>query len=205
MSCGRSNNTCNTTPGRLCRARQHLEAAIRADPSYARPYGLAVHGWRIYDWFWEMSDDGSRDVLQLARRRSRWMIGMPRPTWRFGRVPVSWQHHRALHHIERAMALNPNDDLIATSMPGCWSALAGGGWIVVHPKAMRLNPYHPNWYWNIEGFCLHTAGRYQEAIDAYGRIEVPQFSVEALPRCVSRHVRQERAPRTTAPIARHTC
>ena len=32
---------------------------------------------------------------------------------------------------------------------------------------MRLNPYHPNWYWNLEGRCLHTAGRYDEAIAAF--------------------------------------
>jgi len=44
---------------------------------------------------------------------------------------------------------------------------------------MRLNPYHPNWYWNIEGRCLHTLGRYEEAIAAFKRVDVPQFWVGA--------------------------
>lgn len=46
-------------------------------------------------------------------------------------------------------------------------------------EAMRLNPFHPNWYWNLEGRCLHTAGHYEDAISAFERIEAPQFWVEA--------------------------
>ncbi len=44
---------------------------------------------------------------------------------------------------------------------------------------MRLNPFHPNWYWNIEGLCLQIADRHQEAIEAYERVDQPQFWVEA--------------------------
>jgi len=46
-------------------------------------------------------------------------------------------------------------------------------------EAMRLNPYHPNWYWNLIGRSLHTAGRYEEAISAFARIDAPQFWVDA--------------------------
>ncbi len=46
-------------------------------------------------------------------------------------------------------------------------------------EAMRLNPFHPNWYWNIYGRCLHTAGRYEEAIAAFDRVETMQFWVLA--------------------------
>src|SRR5262249_31346808 len=44
------------------RAREHLEAAIRADPSYARPYGLLCLAG-VYEWFWQMSEEGLVDVL----------------------------------------------------------------------------------------------------------------------------------------------
>lgn len=44
---------------------------------------------------------------------------------------------------------------------------------------LRLNPYHPNWYWNIYGRCLHVLGRYDEAIDAFARVERRGFWVEA--------------------------
>jgi adenylate cyclase len=46
-------------------------------------------------------------------------------------------------------------------------------------EAMRLNPFHPNWYWNIYGRCLHTLGRFAEALDAFRRIPAPPFYVHA--------------------------
>ena len=49
------------------RAREHLEAAIRADPSYARPHGLLCLAG-VYDWFWEMPEDGLADVLEIGQR-----------------------------------------------------------------------------------------------------------------------------------------
>jgi adenylate cyclase len=44
---------------------------------------------------------------------------------------------------------------------------------------MRRNPYHPNWYWNILGRCLHTGKLYDEAVSALERIRTPQFWVHA--------------------------
>jgi len=44
-------------------------------------------------------------------------------------------------------------------------------------KAMRLNPFYPDWYWNIMGRCWHAAERYAEAIDAFERIEIAPFWV----------------------------
>jgi adenylate cyclase len=41
---------------------------------------------------------------------------------------------------------------------------------------MQLNPYHPNWYWNVFAFVLHVAGRFAEALDAYSRmVQRPSF------------------------------
>jgi adenylate cyclase len=42
-------------------------------------------------------------------------------------------------------------------------------------QAMRQNPYHPNWYWNILGRCLHTAKYFEDAVSAFERIRTPQF------------------------------
>ncbi|NJO35577.1 MAG: hypothetical protein HC869_23375 [Rhodospirillales bacterium] len=176
-------------------AREHLEAAIRADPSYARPYGLLCMAG-VYDWFWEMSEDGLARVLEIGEmalsmdsRDAKAHLALA-----VGHL-FSWQHDRALHHIERAMALNPNDDLIVAEHARLLNTL--GRWeegLLRIREAMRLNPYHPNWYWNIEGLSLHHAERYEEAIDAYGRIDVPQFWVEAyLAACHAMCGRDERA------------
>ena len=48
-------------------ARKHLEAAIRTDPSYARPHGLLCMTG-VYDWFWEMSEDGLASVIRIGER-----------------------------------------------------------------------------------------------------------------------------------------
>src|SRR4030095_2207095 len=80
-------------------------------------------------------------------------------------------YDRAQFHAERSIALNPNDPHAVLQWAVVLRALGradeGVEWV---RKAMQLNPYHPNWYWNALARVLHAAGRYAEALDAYGRI-----------------------------------
>lgn len=162
------------------RARHHLEKAIAADPGYARAHSLLCLAG-LYHWFWELSEDGLTDVLVRGEKalsldaqdaKTHLALGVARL--------FSNQHDRAIHHFQRAIALNPNDDLVAAEHGRLLLYLdrAEEGLARIR-EAMRLNPYHPNWYWNLEGRCLHTDGRYEEAITAFGRIDNPQFWVEA--------------------------
>jgi adenylate cyclase len=64
---------------------------------------------------------------------------------------------------------------------------------------MQLNPYHPNWYWNLLARVLHTAGRYAEALDDYGRIaERPSFYHAYVAACHAELGRMEEARKHTA-------
>ncbi len=158
------------------KAGGHFERAIAIDPDWARPYGyLCLIG--VYRWFWDMSRQGLSQVLEMGEKalsldghdaRSQLALGVARL--------FSRDHDRAIHHLERAMSLNPNDDLIACEHGRLLLYLdrPEDGLLRVR-EAMRLNPFHPNWYWNIYGRCLHTAGRYEEAIEAFNRIESRQF------------------------------
>jgi adenylate cyclase len=78
---------------------------------------------------------------------------------------------RAAYHQERALSLNPNDDLIVVQQGELltWLGRAeeGADWI---RKAMRLNPYHPQRFWNHLGRAWFVARRYPDAIDAFSRI-----------------------------------
>jgi adenylate cyclase len=78
---------------------------------------------------------------------------------------------RAEFHSERSIALNPNDAVATLWRAGLLRRLGraeeGVDWV---RKAMRLNPYHPNWYWSSLARMLHTARDYTEALAAYGRI-----------------------------------
>jgi adenylate cyclase len=162
------------------KARGHLEQAIRISPAYARPHGLLCLAG-VYDWFWDMSEGGLVDVINIGEKAIALDDRDAKAHLALAVAHLFSLHHdRALRHIERAVALNPNDDL-AVAEHGrilCAYGRPEEGLLRVR-EAMRLNPYHPNWYWNIEGLCLHHIERYEEAIAAYDRIDVPQFWVEA--------------------------
>jgi adenylate cyclase len=80
-------------------------------------------------------------------------------------------HDKATYHQERAIALNPNDDLIVVQEGEVLTWLGrpeeGVTWI---KKAMRLNPYHPERFWNHLGRAYFVARRYAEAVEAFKHI-----------------------------------
>jgi adenylate cyclase len=42
-------------------------------------------------------------------------------------------------------------------------------------RALRQNPYHPNWYWNVLARCLHTAKQYSGAIAALEQLDTLHY------------------------------
>jgi len=146
-----------------------IERAIKLDPKYAH-----AHAWKAcivgqqvtYGWCdpeagvkvieEELTtaaalDDNDSDVHRvLAALRLR-----------------GNDHERAAYHQQRALSLNPNDDLIVVQQGELltWLGQAEEGieWI---RKAMRLNPYHPARFWAHLGRAYFVARRYAEAADA---------------------------------------
>ena len=59
------------------------------------------------------------------------------------------------------LTLNPNDPLSAMDRAGLFRSLGRGDeaveWV---RRAMRLNPYHPDWDWTALARLLHNAGCY---------------------------------------------
>ena len=86
----------------------------------------------------------------------------------------------ASHHFQAGLNANPNDDLLLIEY---------GRYLMYDERpeeglekvaeAMRLNPYHPNWYWNIHGRCQHMLGHYHEALQSFQRIHQPVFWIHA--------------------------
>jgi adenylate cyclase len=89
-------------------------------------------------------------------------------------------HDKAVFHQERALALNPNDDLIVVQQGEILTWLGrpeeGIPWI---EKAMRLNPYHPERFWHHLGRAHFVARRYGDAISAFGRVTATNQSHHA--------------------------
>ena len=74
----------------------------------------------------------------------------------------------ARYHQERALALNPNYDLVVVQQGELLTWLGnpqeGTEWI---RKAMRLNPHHPERFWSHLGKAHFSARQYPEAIEAF--------------------------------------
>jgi adenylate cyclase len=152
-------------------AQELIERAVTLDPSYAHAHawracilGQAwVHGWcEDKDAIWvqvnaELEkalalDDNDADVHRIlaAVNVSNNALNMAR------------------YHQERALALNPNYDLVVVQQGELLTWLGrpeeGVEWI---RKAMRLNPHHPERFWSHLGKAHFTARQYGEAIEAF--------------------------------------
>jgi adenylate cyclase len=164
-------------------AQRLLERAIALDPNYAH-----AHAWRacvlgqtwVYSWcadrdatFEQVAveleialklDDNDSDVHRILAA-----LNLNRD-----------DHDKAAFHQERALALNPNYDLVVVQQGELLTWLGrpeeGIDWI---KKAMRLNPYHPERFWSHLGRARYCAEKYAEAAEAFSRITRPDHTHHA--------------------------
>lgn len=82
----------------------------------------------------------------------------------------------AQYHQERALALNPNYDLVVVQQGELLTWLGrpeeGIEWI---RKAMRLNPHHPERFWSHLAKAHFAAHQYGEAIEAFMHLSVMDY------------------------------
>jgi adenylate cyclase len=151
-----------------------LERAIALDPGYAH-----AHAWKACVLGQSTVTGWCADV-EAARRA---LIGEVTKALSLDEndsdvhrvlaavnLTVHHDYDKALYHQERALALNPNDDLIVVQQGEVltWIGQAEEGieWI---NKAMRLNPYHPETFWSHLGRAYFVARRYGESVKAFQR------------------------------------
>jgi adenylate cyclase len=164
-------------------AQRVLERAITLDPKYAH-----AHAWKacvlgqawVYGWCEDRDATFRRigEELQIALALDDNDSDVHRILAAVNLV--RGDHDRAMHHQERALSLNPNNDLIVVQQGEflTWLGLPEDGieWI---KKAMRLNPYHPERYWSHLGRAYFAAHRYAEAVEAFARISRPDHTHHA--------------------------
>ncbi|MFO1057807.1 MAG: adenylate/guanylate cyclase domain-containing protein [Dongiaceae bacterium] len=159
-------------------AQALLERALALDPDYAHAHAWKgcvlgqswVHGWcpdrevALRDVLAALEralrlDDNDADVHRILAALSL----------------IRGQHDKALYHQERGLALNPNYDLLVVQQGELLTWLGrpdeGVEWIL---KAMRLNPYHPERFWNHLGRAYFVGRRYAEAVAAFRHITHPE-------------------------------
>lgn len=155
----------------------HLRRAIALDPHYAQ-----AHAWMACTlgqaWVNGFAADREAVMAEMLEELNTALRlnGNDSDVHRIlAAVNLIWgEHEKALFHQERALELNPNDDLIVVQQGEIltWLGRAEEGiaWI---EKAMRLNPCHPERFWNHLGRALFVARRYDEALAAFGHIATP--------------------------------
>jgi TolB-like protein len=157
-------------------ARESFRTAAELAPDWARPHGLLAMTEIYVRWYYEVDADVSAAVppaeravaLDARDTKGHCALGIARL--------MAGDHARASQHFETGLRMNRNDDLLLVESGRfmMYDDRADEGVACVR-EAMRLNPFHPNWYWNILGRCLHTLGRYDDALDAFSRVANPPF------------------------------
>ena len=162
-------------PGDNEKAIELFQQAVDLDPDYALALAyrgfaeVVLHGY----------DQTPPEILERARATILRAVEMDdaegRCHWLFGMI-LGFANDLAGEEREllRAIALNPND---ANAIAAHGSSIAAQGRfdeaIDRIREAMRLNPYHPEWYWVDLGSIFYAARRYADAVEAFGHRTQP--------------------------------
>jgi len=158
-------------------AQELIELAIAIDPDFAH-----AHAWKacILGQAWTYNWCEDRDALwEIALKELEIASALDENDADMHRIEAAVHltgndHEGAAYHQERGLALNPNYDLIVVQQGELYTWLGlpekGIEWV---KKAMRLNPHHPERFWNHLGRAYFVARRYGEAVDAFRRISRP--------------------------------
>src|SRR5882724_4180667 len=164
-------------------ARRLLDRALALDPNYAH-----AHAWKAcvlgQTWVYDWCDDREATMLQVAAEL-QFALALDDNDSDVHRILAALNltrkdHDKAAYHQERALALNPNYDIVVVQQGEFLTWLGrpeeGIDWI---KKAMRLNPYHPERFWNHLGRACYCAEKYAEAAEAFSRITRPDHTHHA--------------------------
>lgn len=133
------------------RAVELIQRAIELDPKYGH-----AHAWHAcilgQQWGYGWCDDREATRVEIEQKLDV-ALGLDQNDSDVHRILAAVgvlrnDLDKALFHQQRALTLNPNDDLIVVQQGEVltWLGQAEEGieWI---RKAMRLNPYHPERFW----------------------------------------------------------
>jgi len=151
------------------KARQEFDQAIKLDPSFTR-----ARVWKLRSEVaaWTCASIGQiEEYIELAKQ----VLLMDQKESESHRLLGSLylkigNYDLCDYHFTQAMQLNPNDALIVirfaqyhACVDSCEMALS------LANRAIRLNPRHPSWYWQVIGFIYYSLGQYEKAITAINK------------------------------------
>ena len=155
-------------------ALQRITRAIEIDPNYAH-----AHAWRacILGQAWTYGWCENLEAAQVEIQRELGVaLALDDNDSDVHRILAAVhvlrnEFERAMFHQQRALGLNPNDDLIVVQQGEILTWLGrpdeGVDWIL---RAMRLNPFHPDRFWSHLARAHFVARRYADAVECLRHI-----------------------------------
>ena len=151
-------------------SRAYFERALTIDPGYARAHaGLAMSwykAWSCLSWvsWWKLEDKALGHAMKALDlddedHHVHCILGIISLYTRdFG---------RARYHLDKAERINPNDARTLANAAFAWSLLGEPERAVrMAELAIRLDPFHPDWYLAALGLAYYVAKDYERAIAA---------------------------------------
>ena len=161
------------------RAASLYTKAIELDPSWARPYCyLAWPHVQDFRYGWSEDPDKSMETaLELAQKCYALDPDDYKTPWTLGFVYLYLREFdRAIAEYDRALELNSNDADFLAEMSNALIYTGRLEQAVSQIKqAMRMNPRHPSWYFQILGLAYYETGRYEEALATLKQNNKPSF------------------------------
>jgi adenylate cyclase len=159
------------------RAREMFEKAIQLDPGYAR--ALAKNSW-TYDaeYFNGWTDTPEATLAKALEVAQRAIVADPNEPWAHWAVAAAYlmrkDHNRAIAEYRKAYELSPND---ASNVIEYGWGLANAGRadeaIPLILEAMRLNPYHPDFYFSVLADAYLVARRHDDMVATLEKVSQP--------------------------------
>jgi len=161
------------------RAVELFQQAMDLDPDYAMARVYRAFADVVMHGYGDAPDAVLTQALSLAQTAIDYDADDSRCHWILSVIHLYRGDRRnAERHLQRAVALNPND---ANAIVSSGRMLARLGRLEEGidriREAMRLNPYHPESYWQSLGSVLHAARKYADAAEAFGRVTRPGYWV----------------------------
>lgn len=154
--------------------KKHMKNAIELDPSFAKPYAkLAIASW--LDWAMGVAprDEAFAMIQDYADAAIRIDGNEPWAYWALGYVYLHKERNfaEALQAFEKSLELNPNDADVLSEY-GWALAFAGRAQegVARMREAIRLNPFHPQWYLNNLSVGYLLGHDYENVISTLSRM-----------------------------------
>jgi TolB-like protein/Tfp pilus assembly protein PilF len=170
----RAIDTCRFTKEGEITAREHLARAIECDPGLAKAYSKMALS-HLVEAYCGWADDYDAS-MELARQWAMKAIarddGDSWSYWAFANYHLyTLNHGVALEAFRKALECNPNDAETTTDYGLCLSYAGRAEEGIEHAlKAMRLNPYHFEWYTSQLGQIYFDARQYDKAIATFASL-----------------------------------